>query len=69
MEYFSIQVIPYFDFPCSFVFNLLQTAWIAIKRYAEYKPLQFLAFAFVYRFFEKLKSFEPAVSPTYTVSC
>ncbi|KAK9185296.1 hypothetical protein WN943_025652 [Citrus x changshan-huyou] len=26
----------------------------------------FLAFAFVYRFFEKLKSFEPAVSPTYT---
>ncbi|ESR55932.1 hypothetical protein CICLE_v10021517mg [Citrus x clementina] len=42
------------------------TAWIAIKRYAEYKPLQFLAFAFVYRFFEKLKSFEPAVSPTYT---
>lgn len=42
------------------------TAWIAIKHYAEYKPLQFLAFAFVYRFFEKLKSFEPAVSPTYT---
>lgn len=50
-------------------FYLLQTAWIAIKHYAEYKPLQFLAFAFVYRFFEKLKSFEPAVSPTYTVSC
>ncbi|KAL9416796.1 hypothetical protein AB3S75_039896 [Citrus x aurantiifolia] len=42
------------------------TAWIAIKHYAEYKPLQFLAFAFVYRFFEKLKSFEPAVSPTIT---
>ncbi|KAJ8760636.1 hypothetical protein K2173_015303 [Erythroxylum novogranatense] len=41
------------------------TAWILIKRNAEYKPLQFLAFAFVYRVFEKLKSFEPSVSPTY----
>ncbi|KAM6577102.1 hypothetical protein CsatB_028939 [Cannabis sativa] len=40
--------------------------WIFIKRNAEYKPLQFLGFAFVYRLFEKLKSFEPAVSPTYT---
>ncbi|XP_039059243.1 uncharacterized protein LOC120202951 [Hibiscus syriacus] len=37
------------------------TAWILIKRNAEYKPLQFLAFAFVYRFF-----FEPPVSPTFT---
>ncbi|KAJ6697394.1 hypothetical protein OIU85_003737 [Salix viminalis] len=42
------------------------TAWILIKRNAEYKPLQFLAFAFVYRVFEKLKSFEPPVSPTYS---
>ncbi|KAJ6762972.1 hypothetical protein OIU79_023674 [Salix purpurea] len=42
------------------------TAWILIKRSAEYKPLQFLAFAFVYRIFEKLKAFEPPVSPTYT---
>ncbi|GAV85855.1 DUF3353 domain-containing protein [Cephalotus follicularis] len=41
-------------------------AWIAIKRYAEYKPLQFLAFAFVYRVFEKLKTFEPPVSTTIT---
>lgn len=46
----------------------MQMAWIAIKRHAEYKPLQFLAFAFVYRIFEKLKKFEPAVSPTFTVS-
>jgi hypothetical protein len=46
----------------------LQTAWILIKRNAEYKPLQFLAFAFVYRIFEKLKTFEPPVSPTYSVS-
>ncbi|XP_048225552.1 uncharacterized protein LOC8258687 [Ricinus communis] len=41
-------------------------AWILIKRNADYKPLQFLAFAFVYRIFEKLKSFEPSVSPTFT---
>ncbi|KAJ7973553.1 Chloroplast J-like domain 1 [Quillaja saponaria] len=42
------------------------TAWIVIKRSAEYKPLQFLAFTFVYRLFEKLKSFEPPESPSYT---
>ncbi|OAY44301.1 uncharacterized protein LOC110621389 [Manihot esculenta] len=41
-------------------------AWILIKRNADYKPLQFMAFAFVYRIFEKLKAFEPTVSPTYT---
>ena len=50
------------------VLVVLQTAWILIKRSAEYKPLQFMAFAFVYRIFEKLKAFEPPVSPTYTVS-
>ncbi|XP_078443722.1 chloroplast J-like domain 1 [Wolffia australiana] len=33
--------------------------WIFIKRAAEYKPLQFLGFAYVYRMFEKLKSSEP----------
>ncbi|OVA07551.1 Protein of unknown function DUF3353 [Macleaya cordata] len=42
------------------------TAWIVIKRNAEWKPLQFLAFVFVYRIFEKLKAFEPPVSPTFT---
>jgi hypothetical protein len=46
----------------------LQAVWIIIKRNAEYKPLQFLAFAFVYRIFEKLKAFEPPASPTYSVS-
>ncbi|KAH1196063.1 hypothetical protein GmHk_19G056421 [Glycine max] len=43
----------------------LQTAWILVKRSAEYKPLQFLAFAFVYRLFEKLKTFESPVTPKY----
>ncbi|KAI4364559.1 hypothetical protein MLD38_020633 [Melastoma candidum] len=42
------------------------TAWIVFKGNAEYKPLQFLAFVFVYRIFEKLKSYEPPVSPTFT---
>ncbi|KAL1350476.1 hypothetical protein AAHE18_06G027000 [Arachis hypogaea] len=39
------------------------TAWILVRRSAEYKPLQFLAFAFVYRLFEKLKSFESPANP------
>ncbi|KAL3520982.1 hypothetical protein ACH5RR_019131 [Cinchona calisaya] len=42
------------------------TAWVFIQRNAEYKPLQFLAFVFVYRIFEKLKASEPAASPTFT---
>lgn len=54
----------WFPFFCTLIF--LQIAWLLIKRNAEYKPLQFLTFAFVYRIFEKLKSFEPPVSPTYT---
>lgn len=41
-------------------------AWIFIKRNAEWKPIQFLAFAFVYRIFEKLKTFEPPVSPSFS---
>ncbi|TKY61340.1 DNA/RNA polymerase [Spatholobus suberectus] len=42
------------------------TAWILVKRSAEYKPLQFLAFAFVYRLFEKLKAFESPATPIYS---
>ncbi|KAF8110338.1 hypothetical protein N665_0085s0064 [Sinapis alba] len=41
------------------------SAWIAIQRSVEYKPLQFMSFVFVYRIFEKLKSFEAPSSPTY----
>jgi len=52
----------------SFCFFLLQSAWIAIKRNVEYKPLQFMSFVFVYRIFEKLKSFEAPSSPIYNVS-
>ncbi|XP_021738069.1 uncharacterized protein LOC110704568 [Chenopodium quinoa] len=41
-------------------------AWIFIKQNAEWKPIQFLGFVFVYRIFEKLKAFEPPASPTFT---
>ncbi|KAK9928664.1 hypothetical protein M0R45_025788 [Rubus argutus] len=41
-------------------------AWLVILRHSDYKPLQFLSFAFVYHIFEKLKSFERPVTPTYT---
>lgn len=42
------------------------TAWILFKRDAEYKPLQFMALAFVYRIFEKLAAHEPPSSRTFT---
>ncbi|XP_050136985.1 protein CHLOROPLAST J-LIKE DOMAIN 1, chloroplastic-like [Malus sylvestris] len=54
------------DMRINLAISAVFVAWLLIKRNAEYKPLQFLTFAFVYRIFEKLKSFEPPVSPTYT---
>ncbi|KAK9061390.1 hypothetical protein SSX86_018571 [Deinandra increscens subsp. villosa] len=41
-------------------------AWIFIARNAEWKPVQFLSFVFVYRIFEKLKSFESPAPTTFT---
>ncbi|KAL4190314.1 hypothetical protein AMTRI_Chr07g24090 [Amborella trichopoda] len=41
------------------------TIWAVVKQNAEWKPLQFLAFVFVYRLFEKLKSFEPPAPPAF----
>ncbi|XP_072956638.1 protein CHLOROPLAST J-LIKE DOMAIN 1, chloroplastic [Typha angustifolia] len=52
------------DMRINMAISAVFTVWIFIKRSAEWKPMQFLAFAFFYRIFEKLKSFEPAVSPT-----
>ncbi|CAK9188227.1 unnamed protein product [Ilex paraguariensis] len=54
------------DMRINLVISAVFTTWILIKRSAEWKPLQFLAFVFVYRIFEKLKAFEPPVSPTFT---
>lgn len=41
-------------------------AWIFVARNADWKPVQFLSFVFVYRIFEKLKAYEPPVSTTFT---
>ncbi|XP_022998548.1 uncharacterized protein LOC111493147 [Cucurbita maxima] len=54
------------DMQINMAISAVFTAWALISGGAEYKPLQFLAFAFVYRIFEKLKAFEPAVSPSFT---
>ncbi|WJX34174.1 hypothetical protein P8452_22308 [Trifolium repens] len=40
------------------------TAWTVVTHSDDYKPLRFLAFAFVYTLFEKLKSFESPKSST-----
>ncbi|XP_054820245.1 protein CHLOROPLAST J-LIKE DOMAIN 1, chloroplastic isoform X1 [Prosopis cineraria] len=53
------------DMHINLAISAVFTTWVLVRRNAEYKPLQFLAFAFVYRLFEKLKSFEPPVTPTY----
>lgn len=38
------------------------TVWIFVQHAAEYKPLQFLAFVYFYRIFEKLKTYEAPAS-------
>nr|XP_016515987.1 PREDICTED: uncharacterized protein LOC107832639 isoform X2 [Nicotiana tabacum] len=53
------------DMKINLAISAVFIAWVLIKRNAEWKPLQFLAFVFVYRIFEKLKAFEPP-SPTFT---
>ncbi|XP_031107527.1 uncharacterized protein LOC116012185 [Ipomoea triloba] len=54
------------DIQINMAISAVFTAWAFIQRNGEWKPLQFLAFAFVYRIFEKLKTFESPVSPTFT---
>ncbi|KAL8050387.1 hypothetical protein ABFX02_06G078900 [Erythranthe guttata] len=54
------------DIRINMAISAVFTAWILIKGSAEYKPLQFLAFVFVYRIFEKLKSFESPAPTTFT---
>lgn len=39
--------------------------WIAIMGNADWKPLQFLCFAFFYRILQKLRATEPAITPIY----
>ncbi|KAL5220420.1 hypothetical protein ABZP36_025133 [Zizania latifolia] len=39
--------------------------WIAIMGNADWKPLQFLCFAFFYRILQKLRAIEPPITPIY----
>jgi len=39
--------------------------WIAIMGNADWKPLQFLCFAFFYRILQKLRATEPPITPIY----
>ncbi|CAH9146804.1 unnamed protein product [Cuscuta epithymum] len=54
------------DMQINMALSAVFTAWVFIKRNAEWKPLQFLAFVFVYRIFEKLKALEPPPSLALT---
>jgi len=45
----------------------IQVVWIAIMGNADWKPLQFLCFAFFYRILQKLRATEPAITPIYNV--
>lgn len=46
----------------------LQIVWVLVQRNCDWRPLQFLAFVFFYRVFEKLKASEPEVAPVINVS-
>lgn len=52
------------DMRINMVISAVFSIWALIQQNAEWKPLQFLAFVFFYRIFEKLKGFEPTISPT-----
>uniref|UniRef100_A0A452YFU9 Uncharacterized protein n=1 Tax=Aegilops tauschii subsp. strangulata TaxID=200361 RepID=A0A452YFU9_AEGTS len=47
------------------LYLFLQTTCILTMGHADWKPLQFLCFAYFYRILEKLKSTEPAITPVY----
>lgn len=54
------------DIRINLAISAVFTIWIWIQQHADWKPLQFVAFAFVYRIFEKLKASEPASSSVVT---
>jgi len=47
--------------------HCFQVVWIAIMGNADWKPLQFLCFAFFYRILQKLRATEPPITPIYNV--
>ncbi|XP_057855390.2 protein CHLOROPLAST J-LIKE DOMAIN 1, chloroplastic [Cryptomeria japonica] len=54
------------DILINFAVSLFFTGWIMYARSADYKPLQFLIFGYIFRMFEKLKSFEQPSIPSTT---
>ncbi|XP_051130078.1 protein CHLOROPLAST J-LIKE DOMAIN 1, chloroplastic isoform X1 [Andrographis paniculata] len=54
------------DIQINMAISAVFTAWIFFQRNAEYKPLQFLAFVFFYRVFEKLKAFDSPATSAFT---
>lgn len=51
------------DIRINMAISAIFIVWILVQRNCDWKPLQFLAFVFFYRVFEKLKAFEPEVAP------
>ena len=79
MYFFSFRSIPNNAFRISLLLKIcsippkniylhcFQVVWIAIMGNADWKPLQFLCFAFFYRILQKLRATEPPITPTYNV--
>ena len=53
--------------PKNIYLHCFQVVWIAIMGNADWKPLQFLCFAFFYRILQKLRATEPPITPIYNV--
>jgi hypothetical protein len=54
------------DMQINMALTAVFVAWVLLVPYAEWKPLQFLSFVFVYRIFEKLKASEPSPSSSFS---
>ena len=79
MYFFSFRSIPNNAFRISLLLKIcsvppkniylhcFQVVWIAIMGNADWKPLQFLCFAFFYRILQKLRATEPPITPIYNV--
>ncbi|KAH9315319.1 hypothetical protein KI387_023946, partial [Taxus chinensis] len=52
------------DILINLAISSLFVGWIIFARSADYKPLQFLIFGYIFRMFEKLKGFERPLMPS-----
>ncbi|XP_062191187.1 protein CHLOROPLAST J-LIKE DOMAIN 1, chloroplastic-like [Phragmites australis] len=53
------------DMRINMVISAALVVWIALMGNADWKPLQFLCFAFFYRILQKLRATEPPITPIY----